>query len=157
MVQESMLNHLPPHIRVRPITDADRGPLYSLHRRAMYDYVAATWGWDEDVQREFWTRTAHDGVVVIEIDGQIAGFLDVAHHADHVDIVNIELDPAFQGQGTGRAIIQGLIDDAGRAGLDVRLQVLKVNPRARALYQRLGFEHDDETDTHIRMILRASR
>lgn len=157
MVQESMPNRLPPHIRLRPISDADRAPLYALHRRAMYHYVAATWGWDEDVQSKFWIRTAHDGVQVVEADGQLAGFLDITRYEDHIDIVNIELDPAFQGRGLGSTLLHQITDEASDQGLDVRLQVLKVNTRAQALYARLGFDTDDETDTHIRMIRRASR
>jgi ribosomal protein S18 acetylase RimI-like enzyme len=157
MVQKAMSDSLPAHIHLRPITDEDRAPLYAIHRRAMYNYVAATWGWDDDVQREFWTRTAHNNVHVIEIEGHLAGFLDVIHHVDHIDIANIELDPTFQGRGIGRTLLQQVIEDADARNLDVRLQVLKVNSRANALYRRLGFELDSESDTHIRMIRRVTR
>lgn len=36
-------------------------------------------------------------------------------------------------------------------GLSVRLRVLKANPRAAALYERLGFAVTGETDTHVLM------
>ena len=146
-----MTTTLPPDIHLRPITGADRSPLYEIHRRAMHDYVAATWGWHEEVQREFWTRTAHDGVQVIEVDGNLAGFLDVARRPDHVDVVNMELDPAYQGRGIGTAILRPLISEAARGGLSVRLQVLKANPRAMALYERMGLQATGETSTHILM------
>ena len=36
-------------------------------------------------------------------------------------------------------------------GLKVRLQVLKVNPRALAFYKSLGFTIADDTGTHLQM------
>ena len=67
---------------------------------------------------------------------------------------NIELDPRFQGQGIGTAILQDMQRDAAEQGLEVRLQVLKVNP-ARRLYERLGFEVTGETETDRQMAWRA--
>lgn len=148
---------MPSEFRLRPITEGDREPLYALHCSAMRSYVEATWGWDEDVQREFWTRTAHADVQVIERDGAIVGYLDVQERPDHIDIVNIVVDPRAQGTGIGGTVIRQIIDNAGARGMDVRLQVLKVNPRAKALYERMGFEPDGESDTHHRMIRRISR
>lgn len=136
---------------LRPIHDNDRAPLYAIHVAAMRDYVTRTWGWDDNVQRDFWRRTAHDGVQVIELDGQIVGFLDVVHHEHIIDIVNIELSPAVQGRGIGTALLQHILDEADEARKDVQLQVLKVNPRARALYERLEFTPAGETEHHILM------
>ncbi len=39
-------------------------------------------------------------------------------------------------------------EEARGLGRPVRLRVLKVNPRARAFYERLGFRRTGETDTH---------
>jgi RimJ/RimL family protein N-acetyltransferase len=44
-----------------------------------------------------------------------------------------------------------VIEEARQLGLPLRLQVMKVNPRARTFYERLGFIHTGETDTHILM------
>jgi ribosomal protein S18 acetylase RimI-like enzyme len=35
--------------------------------------------------------------------------------------------------------------------VSVTIEVLKVNPRARALYERLGFEVTGETPMHLQM------
>lgn len=43
------------------------------------------------------------------------------------------------------------MDEARRLGLPVRLQVLKINPRALSFYERSGFVRTGETDTHILM------
>lgn len=155
--ESSLMPHTSPGYRLRPIQPLDREPLYEIHRAAMRDYVAATWGWNEAVQIGFWKRTAHDGVLVIERDGKTIGYVDIQRRNEHIDIVNIVLDPRNQGQGIGTAIIQQTVDDARAPGQDVHLQVLKVNPRAQALYARLGFEPDGESDTHVRMIRRATR
>lgn len=114
----------------------------------MRDYVGQTWGsWDEDEQRGFWRDHWFPGREVIEVDGEMAGFLDVEDREDHVWVGNIELHPRFQGQGIGTAILRDIQRDAGKRGLGVRLQVLKVNP-ARQLYERLGFEVTGDTETH---------
>lgn len=140
-----------PRLTLRPIEPMDREPLYELHRAAMFAYVHEVWGWEESTQREFWKHTAHDGVQVIEREGELAGYLDLRWHPDHADIVNIVLAPTFQGRGIGKAIITGIVAEARQRNMDVRLQVLKVNPRAHALYRRLGFEDIGETGTHIQM------
>lgn len=123
----------------------------------MRPYVEATWGWDNDVQAGFWQRTAHDGVQVVEHEGALIGYMDVQTRDDHVEIVNIVLGPDAQGRGIGSRIIWKVIEDARNGGLDVRLQVLKVNTRAKKLYERLGFTATGETETHVAMIHRPTR
>jgi len=48
--------------------------------------------------------------------------------------------PAARGRGVGTALIRAVIAEAEAGGLrEVRLDVIDSNPRARALYARLGF------------------
>lgn len=58
--------------------------------------------------------------------------------------------------GVGRsipaaAVVRYVIDRANQAQVPVRLQVLKANP-ARRFYERLGFKHCGETDSHFQVI-----
>jgi ribosomal protein S18 acetylase RimI-like enzyme len=59
----------------------------------------------------------------------------------------IELLPAWQGKGIGTAIIRTLL--ARRK--DVSLRVLTSNPRAAALYERLGFRVVQRTPERLYM------
>jgi ribosomal protein S18 acetylase RimI-like enzyme len=43
------------------------------------------------------------------------------------------------------------MEEARQLGLPIRLGVMKVNPRAGAFYQRLGFASTSETATHYLM------
>ena len=140
-------------VALRPATLDDIATLYEIHRAASQEHVAKTWGqWDEPWQRDYFCEHfdfAHRKV--IELDQQPIGFLDVAYFADHVFLAAIEIDPAYHRQGIGTALIRDIIANGAARRLTVRLQVLKVNDRARALYQRLGFVETGETKTHFLM------
>ncbi|RCK28671.1 GNAT family N-acetyltransferase [Thalassospira lucentensis] len=52
----------------------------------------------------------------------------------------IFVDPIARGQGVGTALLAAVADTARERGLSqVRLDVIDINPRARALYERCGF------------------
>jgi ribosomal protein S18 acetylase RimI-like enzyme len=122
--------------QLRPATEGDREFLFRLHCAALRESVEALWGWDEELQRRiFDERFADERFQVIEVDGKDAGVLDVEEGVDEVFLRLIELLPENQGQGTGSSIIRSL----QARGKPVTLRVLTTNPRAAALYRRLGF------------------
>jgi molybdopterin-guanine dinucleotide biosynthesis protein B len=52
----------------------------------------------------------------------------------------VAVSPQAQGRGIGSRLIAAICDEARRQGCrEVRLDVIDTNPRARALYERLGF------------------
>jgi GNAT superfamily N-acetyltransferase len=63
----------------------------------------------------------------------------------------IFIDAPFQRRGIGTEIIHRLIGRANRAGQQVTLGVVKINP-ARHLYERLGFRttHEDDRKFYMR-------
>jgi ribosomal protein S18 acetylase RimI-like enzyme len=125
-----------PSWRLRQAAEADREFLFRLHCAAMRESVEALWGWDEELQRRiFDERFAGQRFQVILVDDEDAGVLDVQERGDEVFLKLIELLPANQGQGIGTSIIRSL----QARGKPVALHVLTTNPRAAALYRRLGF------------------
>lgn len=137
--------------QLRPATEGDREFLFRLHCATMREPVEALWGWDEELQRRiFDERFADERFQVIEVDGKDAGVLDVEERADEVFLRLIELLPENQRQGIGTSIIRSL---QGR-GKPVTLRVLTTNPRAAALYRRLGFRVVKRT--HERLFMRSN-
>lgn len=124
---------------LRPAVPADTEFCYQVHKAAMGGYITAIWGWDEQVQRGFHTR-AFDPQrwQIITVDGTDAGILDVERRSGEIYLARIEIHPDYQGRGIGTRLVSALIDDARRQGQDLVLDVLTVNHRARALYERLG-------------------
>ena len=146
-------------IALRPATPADSEFCYQLHKAAMGGYVTAIWGWDEQVQRDFHTRAFNPGRwQIIAADGADIGMLDVEYRPGEIYLARIEVCPGHQGHGIGTRLISALIDEAGQKGQDLILDVLTVNQRAMALYQRLGMtEVARHGDGNIKITMRSTR
>ncbi len=139
--------------RERSVTDADFDALYDLHVASMRDYIAATYGWDDAVQRQMfdaaWPRMPHRRVLTI--GAAVVATWVVEQRPTDLYLVIIEIAPAYQSRGLGTRIVGELLDAAKAKGVPAALRVLKANPRARRLYERLGFVATGETPTHVEM------
>lgn len=142
-----------PPFTLRAITEADYAWLWELKRLTMRPYVELTWGaWDDAAQERFFRQNFSPKTVqIVCVDGRDAGLLNVEREPSALFLANIQIHPAFQNRGLGTAVVRTLVDSADALKLPVRLQVLKVNTRARELYQRLGFITYAETLTHFLM------
>jgi ribosomal protein S18 acetylase RimI-like enzyme len=145
-------------ISLRPATRADDEFCYQLHKAAMGGYVAAVWGWDEQVQREYHARAFKPRRwQIITVNGADAGMLSVEYRPDEVHLARIEIRPRLQGRGIGTRIINALLAEARQRRQDLVLDVLVVNERARALYQRLGLtEVTPVSDGDVRVSMRSA-
>jgi RimJ/RimL family protein N-acetyltransferase len=97
-----------------------------------------------------WTlQSLHSGssdeaLSVIEVDRQPVGRLRIVRHpptngmCGSIELAGIQLRPAVQGQGIGSAVVRTLQREARDRCVPLRIGVEKDNPRARALYERLG-------------------
>jgi len=127
-------------IVVRPVTAADNEFCFQLHKAAMGDYVRAIWGWNEHAQREYHRQGfLPNQWQIITADGEDIGALSVQYHPSEIYLGRIEVLPQHQSHGVGSQILRDLLDQAAARGQSVVLDVLTVNHRAQALYQRLGF------------------
>jgi ribosomal protein S18 acetylase RimI-like enzyme len=146
-------------IALRPATADDSEFCFQLHKAAMGEYVTAIWGWDEQRQRDHHARGFAPGHwQIITADGADAGILIVDYRPAEIYLARIEIHPDYQGHGIGTRLISALIDEAAQRGQDLVLDVLTVNNRAQALYQRLGLnEVARHGDGNIRITMRSTR
>ena len=88
---------------------------------------------------------------VIEADGDSIGFLDVEHRDDSLFVRNIKISATAQGRGLGSRIMGDLQATAAKLGFVVVLHVFRVNTRAYEFYEKLGFVHTGESETHFKL------
>ncbi|WP_410652743.1 GNAT family N-acetyltransferase [Amycolatopsis sp. cmx-4-54] len=143
-------------VDLRQATPADSEFCFQLHKTAMGGYVTTVWGWDETAQRTYHERAFQpDRWQIITVDGIDAGILVVEYRATEIYLGRIELHPHCQGRGIGTQLIQSLVDIATQRDQDLVLEVLAVNTRAYALYQRHGFrEVSRHGDNHHKIRMR---
>lgn len=126
---------------LRPATEEDYDFLWRLASTTMREYVHAIWGWDDDWQEQrFRGNFAADAWRIIVADGQDAGGLQAALRPTEADLflANLYLLPKFQNRGIGTEAVQGLLAEAQARNVPLTLNVLKSNPDALRLYERLG-------------------
>ena len=118
----------------------------------MHEVIGQTWGWDEAWQQaDFDRRFAEYMVSIIEAEGRPAGGLWLESKPDSLYIVELQVLPELQGRGIGTAVVRKVIEQGANRGVPVTLSVVPANPRAKRLYERLGFEATDVENPFIRM------
>ena len=89
---------------------------------------------------DFPAEIAAGHVVVIDVDGAVAGYMVAWAEPDAYYIDNIAVDPARQGFGLGRKLIERAVQAARRHGLGaIRLYTNAAMRENLALYARIGF------------------
>jgi GNAT superfamily N-acetyltransferase len=88
---------------------------------------------------------------VISFRGTVRGIMSLDISGDCIKLNQLFLTAEHQGQGIGERCMSLLLIEGQRLDLPIRLCVMKVNPRAKALYERLKFAVTGETETHFMM------
>lgn len=94
----------------------------------------------------FGDRLREEDVWVVDADDRLVGYLilcqpsSLASHGHALQINGLAVDPAYQGRGIGRLLVDEAKREAARRGArKVSLRVLATNETARRLYASCGF------------------
>jgi RimJ/RimL family protein N-acetyltransferase len=158
---DSRVYSLLPHERVttRPATEADVDFLTDAAMAATEDqgrfpadldraeYRAGFREWTlEQVRGE----VADSSTSVVAAYGADVGRLRVVRADGLVELAGLQLLPPHQGRGLGTRVVRDLMAEAAASGRTFGLSVEKDNPRARALYERLGLVVvGEDGDEHV--------
>jgi GNAT superfamily N-acetyltransferase len=123
---------------------------YRTKRAAFRRYVELAYGrWDEDEQRRLHEeRFRKFDFRIVAAGGTDVGFIAVSRTPECLTLHHIFLLPEHHGKGIGGRCMSIVMEEARALGVPLRLRVLKVNPRACSLYQRLGMFRSGESATH---------
>jgi len=141
-----------PDVAFRKATPADSEFAYRVKKAAFKSYAEKVWGWDEEEQKRLHERRyqSQDFRIVVSA-GKDVGVASVVRNTDCLELKQLFLLPEHQSKGIGARCMLLLVEEAREIGLPIRLQVLKVNPRAIAFYEREGYLRTGETATHVLM------
>jgi len=152
--------------RLRPATPADLPALHEQELAIVRDGRGTVWsledlhdlaGFEERLAPFFDSALADENqLVVAEIDGAVAGSAAVRRvrpsFMRHVGILSLEVHPAYQRRGVGRALLRACIAWAKTHGIErFELYTRSDNDRARALYESESFTHEGTRRRFIRL------
>lgn len=149
-------------VSLRPVQDEDRAfalSVFASTRARERDAIEWTPGaWTRFIQTQFAAQCNHyttffpDSEHMLILDhGKPVGRAWIYRCDQEIRLVDIAILPAHRSRGIGTHVIQSLQRDAADASLPVRHSVELENPRARALYERLGFVATETRGLHTLM------
>ena len=139
-------------LNIRKAHESDSEFVFTVKKAAFQKYVEQVWGWDESYQRELHDRRfASQDLRIIQFCGTDVGFLATSRTRATLKVNQLYILPEYQGKGIGTACMARILDDASLRQKPVMLQVLKVNTRGVAFYEKLGFIIVGESTTHFQM------
>lgn|GEM_PF-47558 len=139
----------------RQAIEDDVPALLALRESTMREHMLNSGADVSDASMRARLLNGYEHAKVLLHEGRIAGLLKLDRSGADYVVMQIQIAPALQGHGLGKALLLEYIEEARAAGKDVTLHVLKANP-ARGLYERLGFvvEGEDPLEFHMRLSLR---
>jgi ribosomal protein S18 acetylase RimI-like enzyme len=130
--------------RLRPATAADVPRLSELAQAAYGHYVERIGGPPRPMTDDYAEVVRSYQVTVAERRGEIIGLIVLGVDDEGFVIENVAVDPAHQGSGVGRALLELAEAEARRAGFDsIYLYTHERMTENLELYSRIGYlEYD---------------
>jgi ribosomal protein S18 acetylase RimI-like enzyme len=130
--------------RLRSATQADVPRLTALVQAAYGHYVERIGGPPRPMTDDYSDVVRHHDVTVAERAGEVVGLIVLAADDEGFLIDNVAVDPAHQGSGVGRALLESAEAAARRNGFDsIYLFTHEGMTENLALYARIGYVEYD--------------
>jgi ribosomal protein S18 acetylase RimI-like enzyme len=96
---------------------------------------------------------------LLDVDGELAGLIEMYPEGDHLHIQNVAISPAFQGRGYGRALLAHAEEVARSLGFaETRLATNERFTDSLQLYKRFGYQVDrTEVEQRRGVVLHMSK
>jgi len=126
-----------PDLSYREAHEADLGFLRSLRECTMREVSERHRPWDPAEQEQRLLATLDKGLL-IRVGNADVGLLKVVRRHNAIELAQLQVLPAWQGQGIASRIIGDLQLECAAAGLPLVLHI-HASSRAITLFERLGF------------------
>jgi GNAT superfamily N-acetyltransferase len=125
---------------IRRATEGDVARIIAIARAAYIKYVPRIGREPLPMLADYGAEIAAGHVVVIEIAGTVGGYLISWSTLEAYFIDNVAVDPAHQGLGLGRQLIEYAVREAKRYNLPaIQLYTNSVMTENLAMYAHMGF------------------
>jgi GNAT superfamily N-acetyltransferase len=130
--------------------------VFNVRRQAFRKCVELAEGWDDgrELERHI-ERFGRQRFRVTVVEAADVGYMATAVYPATANspaslyLHQLMLLPSFQSRGIGSVCVRLLEHEARELSMPIRLRVLRVNPRALALYLASGYEIVGESDSHV--------
>jgi ribosomal protein S18 acetylase RimI-like enzyme len=141
-------------VRLRPATVADAARLTELVQAAYGHYVERLGGPPRPMTEDYAEVVRTHRVIVAEHGGKVLGLVVLGVSDEGFFVDNVAVDPAHQGTGVGKALLEHAESEARDAGFDsIYLYTHERMVENLALYSRIGYvEYDRRVHGGARIV-----
>jgi ribosomal protein S18 acetylase RimI-like enzyme len=139
---------VPSPAAIRPATERDVGAIAGLVERAYAPWVPIVGLRPAPMDADYAALVA-EGDVFVAGDAEVAGVLVLRSDGDALMVENVAVDPARQGEGLSRDLLDFAADQAATRGIaELHLYTHERMTSNIELYERLGWEEYDRLEQH---------
>ncbi len=134
-------------MNIRPAARPDLDAVRNCARQAYALYVPRMGKEPAPMVADFEAQIRVGKLHVVELDGEVAGFVVFYPRGDHLHVENVAVLPGAQGKGIGKALLGFAEDEARRVGLPaVELYTNVKMVENQSFYPALGYLETDRRE-----------
>ena len=141
-------------VLLRPATAADVSRVAEVVQAAYGHYVGRLGGRPRPMTDDYGAIVRQGSVTVAERGAEVVGLIVVGSDEEGFFVDNVAVEPAHQGSGVGRALLEHAESAARRTGFDsIYLYTHELMAENLALYARAGYvEYDRRVRGNARLV-----